>query len=112
METTPPPSCQPPFSRAWFDSSIAEFLRMEPDTVLGRLATHSDFTVLPDQRDAWLEQIDLLKRHLIGLSGSLFMEFNIPRMGRRVDTVLIIGPVIFVVEFKVGGAEFDRAGVE
>ncbi len=85
---------------------------MDSDTILGRLATHSDFTVLPTQRDAWLAQIALLKGELVGLSGSVFMEFSIPRMGRRVDTVLIIGPLVFVVEFKVGDSEFDRAAVE
>jgi hypothetical protein len=85
---------------------------MDSDTILGRLATQSDFTVLPAQRDAWLAQITLLQSQLVGLGGSVFMEFNIPRMGRRVDTVLLIGPIVFVVEFKVGDAEFDRAAVE
>jgi hypothetical protein len=28
--------------------------------------------------------------------------FTIPRMGRRIDAVVIIGPVVFVLEFKVG----------
>ncbi len=27
------------------------------------------------------------------------LEFSIPRMGRRIDTVLLVGPVVFVVEF-------------
>ena len=40
------------------------------------------------------------------------MEFNIPRMGRRVDAVLLIGPVVFVIEFKVGESVFERAAVE
>src|SRR5262245_15730306 len=112
MEATPPPPRPVTLSRAWFGTTIAEFLRMESDTILGRLGTHSDFTVRPAQRDAWLAQIALLKCHLGGLSGSIFMEFSIPRMGRRVDTVLIIGPIVFVVEFKVGDADFDRAAVE
>jgi hypothetical protein len=85
---------------------------MDSDTILGRLTACSDFSVLPAQRDAWIGQIAFLKSNLAGLRGSLFMEFSIPRMGRRVDTILIIGPVIFVVEFKVGESEFDRAAVE
>jgi hypothetical protein len=85
---------------------------MDSETILGRLAANSDFTVLPTQRNAWLAQITFLKTQLAGLSGWVFMEFSIPRMGRRVDTVLIIGPIIFVLEFKVGDAEFDRAAVE
>ncbi len=42
----------------------------------------------------------------------MFLEFSIPRMGRRVDAVLLIGPVVFVIEFKVGERVFDRAGVD
>src|SRR5438132_455304 len=112
MEAMPHPPRPTTLSRAWFGTTIAEFLRLDSDAILGRLATNSDFAVLPAQRDAWLGQIALLKSELAALSGSIFMEFSIPRMGRRVDTVLIIGPVVFVVEFKVGEAEFDRAAVE
>src|SRR5438128_9969188 len=112
MEVMPHPPRPANLSRAWFGSAIAEFLRMDSDTILGRLATQSDVTVLPTQRDAWLAQIALLKSQLAGLRGSVFMEFTIPRMGRRVDTVLIIGPVIFVVVLKVGGREVDGAAVE
>src|SRR5437868_3626359 len=98
-------------SRAWYGASITEFLETDSDTIAGRLAKNSDFAILPAQRDAWLAQIHLLKCNLASLTGSLFMEFSIPRMGRRIDTVLLIGPVVFVVEFKVGGPEFDRAAV-
>jgi Uncharacterized conserved protein (DUF2075) len=111
MEITPHQAPPTSLSRAWFGTTIAEFLRMDSDTVLGRLATQSDFTVLPTQRDAWQVQITFLKYQLTGLSGSVFMEFNIPRMGRRIDNVLIIGPIVFVLEFKVGDAEFDRAAI-
>lgn len=57
-------------------------------------------------------QITTLRRCLSGLSGWIFLEFNIPRMGRRVDVVVLIGPVVFVVEFKVGEQAFERAAVE
>src|SRR5579871_6673812 len=93
MEATPPHPAT--LSRAWFETTIAEFLRMDSDTILGRLARQSEFTVLPAQRDAWLTQVTLLKSQLAGLSGWLFLEFSIPRMGRRIDTVLIVGPIIF-----------------
>jgi Schlafen group 3, DNA/RNA helicase domain len=112
MEAIPHPARPAAQSRSWYSSTIAEFLRTGSDTIVGRLATDTDFTVLPTQRDAWLWQIELLKSHLTGLDGSVFMEFSIPRMGRRVDAVIIIGPVVFVVEFKVGETEFDRAAIE
>jgi len=89
-------------SRAWYSATIAESLADSPDAIVGRLTTHCDFTVLPTQRDAWLVQISLLQDQLQGLDGSIHMEFSIPRMGRRIDAVLLLGAAIFVVEFKVG----------
>ena len=49
---------------------------------------------------------------LVGLKGTIFLEFSIPRMGSRADAVLLIGPIVFVVEFKVGESVFDRAAIE
>ncbi len=49
-----------------------------------------------------------MQRSLVGLTGSLFLEFAIPRMGRRIDAVLVTGSVVFVIEFKVGEGTFDR----
>jgi hypothetical protein len=54
----------------------------------------------------------LLQICLAGLTGSLFLEFNIPRMGRRIDAVLLIGPVVFVLEFKVGESVFERGALD
>lgn len=99
-------------SRAWYDASIDEFLKSQIDTIIGRLATNGDFALLATQKDAWLAQIALLKTCLINLTGSLLLEFNIPRMGRRIDVVLLIGPVVFVIEFKVGESSFERGAVD
>jgi hypothetical protein len=99
-------------SRAWYGASIAEFLRADADTIVGRLVGNCDFTVLPSQRDAWLEEIRLLQVELLGLDGSILLEFSIPRMGRRIDAVLLIESIVFVLEFKVGDGGFDRAAIE
>ncbi len=100
------------FSRAWYGSSIDEFHRCSSDQILGALAANSEFAVEPTQRDAWLEQIVILSNQLMGITGDLFLEFNIPRMGKRIDAVVIVGPVVFAIEFKVGADTFDRAAVE
>jgi hypothetical protein len=99
-------------SRAWYGASILEFLQTQPETIVGRLVTRSEFSLLPTQKDAWVAQIRFLQDRLVGLSGALFLEFNIPRMGRRIDAVLLIGPVVFVIEFKTGESEFERAAVD
>jgi hypothetical protein len=109
----PEPSDIPkPLPRAWYGDSIAEFLKNDSATIVGRLTSNCDFAVLPEQRDAWLEQIRLLKGQLDGLTGAIFLEFSIPRMGRRIDAVLLINGLIFVLEFKVGETVSDRAPLD
>jgi Uncharacterized conserved protein (DUF2075) len=99
-------------SRVWYGATITEFLKSDPNAVLGQLTANSDFALIPTQRDAWIAQIEFLRANINGLTGSVFLEFNIPRMGRRIDVVLLIGPVVFVVEFKVGEKNFDRAAID
>ena len=57
-------------------------------------------------------QLEFLQAQLPGFSGSVFLEFNIPRMGRRIDAVLVSGGILFVIEFKVGKEVFDRAALD
>lgn len=99
-------------SRAWYGASFAEFRSADLDSIFGILAKNPDFDLATTQKEAWLEQIAFLQSNLAGLSGTIFLEFNIPRMGSRVDAVLLIGPVVFVVEFKVGEAAFARGAVD
>ncbi len=98
--------------RSWYAASILEFLQTPRDAIVGALARNGEFALLPTQKDAWLEEISLLQSQLAGLAGGVFLEFSIPRMGRRIDAVLVVGPVVFVVEFKVGESMFDRAAVD
>ncbi len=110
-----PKNCNPAsgvLSRAWYGASIDEFLQTKCDAILGKLTKHSEFAVLQTHTSAWLEQIRFLQTALQGLSGSVFFEFSIPRMGKRIDVVLVLGPVVFVVEFKVGEDAFDRSSFE
>ncbi|WP_237702434.1 hypothetical protein [Opitutus terrae] len=102
----------PTASRAWYGASIEEFRGTLPVTVFGLLAQNPEFDLATTQKEAWLEQTAFLQKNLEGLSGTLYLEFNIPRMGSRVDAVLLIGPVVFVVEFKVGEAKFERSAFD
>mgnify|MGYP002347941150 FL=1 len=99
-------------SRSWYSADIKEFLQSDSNSIIGQLTKNCDFTLLSTQTNAWLEEITFFKENLSGLNGSLFLEFNIPRMGRRIDAVLIINSVIIVIEFKVGEISFTRAAIE
>jgi hypothetical protein len=102
-----------PFSlRFWYGASIAEFVHASTEAILGELTRNCEFALIPTQRDAWLAQIEFLRPQLKDLSGSIFFEFNIPRMGRRIDVVLVVGAVIFAIEFKVGEKAFERSAID
>jgi hypothetical protein len=73
--------------RAWYGASLAEFLSAEPGGILGRLAANSGFGDVPEQKDAWLYQLGFLNTHLSGLTGWLYLAFDIPRMGRRIEAM-------------------------
>ncbi|RPI93247.1 MAG: DUF2075 domain-containing protein, partial [Chloroflexi bacterium] len=98
--------------REYYSDTITNFLITASNEILGELAQGSDFPVEPTQRDAWLEEIRILKNTLQPHKGSIYFEYSIPRMGKRIDVVLIIGSVIFVLEFKVGEKEFPSYAID
>jgi hypothetical protein len=98
--------------REYFADTIANFLRSTNEEVIGKLAINNEFSLIQTQRDAWLAQIEILRGVLIQHEGSIYFEYSIPRMGRRIDVVLLIGPVIFVLEFKVGEKEFSTSAID
>jgi hypothetical protein len=98
--------------RAWYRAPLQRFVDERAESILGELAANSDFSVDLTQRDAWMTQVEVLQESLRGLDGHLLLEFTIPRMGRRVDAVLLAGPVVFAMEFKVGAETFDRAALD
>lgn len=94
-------------TREYYSDSIANFLNTNTNEILGRLVTSSDFSVERNQKDAWLEEIFILKKILVSKQGQIYFEYTIPRMGKRIDVLLVIKQVIFVLEFKVGNSDFE-----
>lgn len=92
--------------RYYYANSIKNFLRDSNEEIVGELSINNTFNSDKNQLDAWIKEIDILKDALTKFDGNILFEFSIPRMGRRIDVVLLIKNVIFVVEFKVGGKEF------
>ncbi|MDP2397013.1 MAG: DUF2075 domain-containing protein [Burkholderiales bacterium] len=93
---------------AYYSAEIPAFINAAPESILGTLSANSAFSVETGQRDAWVEQIEVLRGALRGLRGWVLLEFIVPRIGSRIDVVLLIGPLVFVVEFKVGEKHIKR----
>lgn len=95
-------------ARSFYSSTIKDFIDSEKDSILGHLSKNSGAE--KNQVDAWQGQIKILKSILNKYKGRILFEFSIPRMGTRVDNILLINNVIFVIEFKVGENEYNSSG--
>ena len=100
-------------TRSYYSNSISDFLTDDSDKILGQLSRNDTFATENLQRNAWIKQIEILKTALKSFTnGQIFFEFSIPRMGKRVDNILIIDDFIFVIEFKVGNTEYHKHAIE
>lgn len=82
--------------RAYYDKSILDFISDDDEKILGELTNHHGYQSLDiSQKNAWLKQIAIFKKQLEGLCGHIYFEFSIPRMGKRVDNIVILGNTIF-----------------
>ena len=100
-------------NRAYYEAPAKSFARTPTSAILGALVSHHQFEVDLRQRDAWLEQIEDLKELAVATpQGHLFLEFAVPRMGKRADVIVVARGIIFVLEYKVGGREYTRSAID
>jgi len=100
-------------NRAYYSASAGKFLKDDSDLILGELARHHQFALEDLQRNAWITQIEILKKELKKIPNShIAFEYAIPRMGKRVDVVILYKGKVFVLEFKVGAREYSNSAVE
>lgn len=101
-------------NRAFYSDLIEVFLRRSDAEVMGLLIQGSTFSVETTQRDAWLEQIRILRDTLAPYrgAGKVYFELAVPRIGKRIDVVAAIRHVLFVIEFKVGESDFTASATE
>lgn len=99
--------------RAYYRANREKFYQDTDDQILGELARHHNFSLEITQKGAWLQQIEILRNIMKNIvEFELFFEFSIPRMGKRADVVLVIGDLVFVIEFKVGSYTYERYAIE
>ena len=97
----------------FYQNNITGFLANSEDTILGALARNNSFDLVDLQRNAWLYEITFLKNLLRNeSSGHIIFEYSIPRLGKRIDAILLLHGIVFVLEFKVGAKEYLRQDLE
>lgn len=89
--------------KAYYCNSIPGFIHDTSTSIIGHLVKHS-FELNTSQRDAWQNQIDELQKRLEAcqMEGDIIFEYDIVRLGKRIDIILLIKHMVFSLEFKNG----------
>ncbi len=104
-----------PWSRRYYARcTVADLVASEPTAIYSQLFEHSDFDIELPTRDSWINATEVLQNGLkdVDPGAHLFFEFNVPRVGRRIDAVLVVGNALVIIEFKVGSKNFPSHAVE
>lgn len=99
--------------RSYYSNHIEQFLQDNSQQILGTLCQNHSFNVEELQKNAWINQIAILKQALQNIqSAQLIFEYSIPRMGKRIDNVLLYKGIIFAIEFKVGDSKYHAHAID
>ena len=99
--------------RYYYSAIITDFLSRSNNEILGEMTKFSQFAVDEQTRDSWIEEFDSLREILTEYKdrGSLYFEYNIPRMGSRADVILLIDGVVIVLEYKTSRRKFTHSAI-
>lgn len=96
----------------YYKEKIQSFIEKSREEIIGEITLRNQFDSNRNQNKSWELQIYILQKALKPFRGTVFFEFSIPRMGKRVDALVIIKDTVFVIEFKVGESKFHNQNIE
>lgn len=96
--------------RSYYSASIAEFLQQSNSEIMGTIHSNdisAETTI--QQSNTWETEVQILKNQMRSFSdGRIIFEYTIPRMGKRVDVVVLYKNIVFLLEFKCGDTEYRQ----
>lgn len=102
--------------RCLYNKNFMDFYNEDNDSIFGKLCDRYHGDAQTTTREAWKEEISIIKNlidHYKNENGQIIFEYDIPRLGKRIDVVILFRGIIFCLEFKVGkldetGADIDQ----
>lgn len=95
-------------NRCLYNASFKLFLSSDKMKILGTLHDNYHGEALTTTNEAWKGEIELLQDVLqpwANEAGEIIFEYDIPRLSKRIDVVLLLRGIVFCLEFKVGQKE-------
>ena len=101
--------------RCLYQNDINFFVNSDKEAVFGMLCEGYHGDALTTTRDAWIKEVEILQMTLLpwkNSNGRIIFEYDIPRLGKRIDAVILLNGVIFCLEFKVGESKILENDVD
>ena len=97
--------------RSYYSAPIAKFLQQSTNEILGTIHSNDiSAETSIQQSNTWEVEVKILKDQLCDFpDGHIIFEYTIPRMGKRVDNVVLYKNIVFLLEFKVGDGEYRQS---
>ncbi|MEE0317363.1 MAG: DNA/RNA helicase domain-containing protein [Bacteroidales bacterium] len=94
-----------------YKCSIKQLFSIDDDTIIGQLTQNNSFDTNRKTVESWLSEISTLRTALRDFSnedGLVAFEYTIPRVDGRIDCVVGLRGLVFVLEFKTGSSQDDN----
>lgn len=101
--------------RCLYSNNLTKFFAADENSIFGILCDQYHGDALTTTREAWWGEISILKKVLAPYQnedGQIIFEYDIPRLGKRIDAVLLLCGIVFCLEFKVGETKLLEADVD
>lgn len=100
--------------RCLYDNTFTGFLTNTEMSTLGTLCDSYHGEARTTTIEAWKGEISIMREVLfrLGEEGKIIFEYDIPRLGKRIDVVLLLRGIIFCIEFKVGESKILEADID
>lgn len=82
---------------------------------MGTFVNNYHGVAMTTTNEAWADEIHIMQETLQPWKdedGQVIFEYDIPRLGKRIDVVLLFRGLIFCLEFKVGEREMLQSNIE
>ena len=102
-------------NKYFYRATFQQFINATKKEIFGQIALMDEGDSASEQKYAWSEEIDVLKQILTpwrNEHAEILLEYSIPRLGKRIDVVLLLRGIVFVIEFKAGQDNYLQSDIE
>ena len=101
--------------RCLYNSDFKSFLNEDSNSIFGTLCDNFHGDAPTTSREAWKSEIDIMREVIARFNdddGQIIFEYDIPRLGKRIDVVVLYRGIVFCVEFKVGESTILESNID